>query len=751
MPDAAISRLVHIISHAAQASDFQHQAHLVVEGISQTLSVDVCSLYQLDHQQNLQLLASQGLKNIHPVSIPKGKGLVGQVVDTIQIVNIIDPEQQPDYFYIPNTDEDRFKSFCGIPLIQQACVVGVLVVQRKQPIVISVEDEAILLTLAAHLALLLNNLPAPLGEIQQKIIKGVSGAKGVAIGHALLCQSETLASVNIQHSQDSNKEQLAWKALQQDALNELLQESEQVKASIGESLALVLEAYQQLLLDPLFISQVDSYISTGDTLPWALKQAVNYFADMFLAMDDPYLQARHEDIFHLGDKLYQIWNRTQAQHIESAESKAVDIERPFILCGDTISVSDIASLPAEKLKGIVCSGGAALSHVAVFANALGIPAVMGVGELSIQNHDKLIVDGDRGEVHLNPADSLIKEYRVLIKGWQIFKRETKQACHLPAITQDGHRVIVMANSGLQADILPGLNHGAEGIGLYRTELPFMVRSNLPTEDEQISIYRQVIEAYGDKPVCFRLLDIGGDKPLSYLPFIREENPALGLRGIRFLLGNELILKTQIRAILHASLDANNAQLLLPMITTTQELDRLIYLLDSEVQGLNQLGVNAQRPPLGVMVEVPSIISMLPLWKSRIDFVSIGSNDLSQYLLAIDRNNPQVALYYDPLHPGVLYELSRIVKTATEYGLPLSVCGEMASDPVAALFLLGMGVRRISISAAHIPTIKWLIQQVNTKDTKQLITTALAMENASDIRKLGEQMLANFSKETNYLS
>ena len=748
MPDKAISRLVHIINHAALASNFHHQAQMIVEGISQALVVDVCSLYQLNQQQDLQLLASQGLKNSHPVSIPKGKGLVGQVVDTVQVINIINPEQQPDYFYIPDTDEARFKSFCGIPLVQQACVVGVLVVQRKQPVVISVEDEAILLTLAAHLALLLNNLPVSSGDIHHRLIKGVSGAKGLAIGHAFLCQSETLEAVNVQHSQDVNEELQAWKILQKNTLNELHQEREQVEKSIGESLASVLDAYKQLLLDPLFISQVDNHIAAGSTLPWALKQAVNYFADVFLAMDDPYLRARHEDIFHLGDKLYQVWNRTQGQHIKPAEHKPVDIERPFVLCGDTISVSDIASLPAEKLKGIVCSGGAALSHVAVFANALGIPAVMGVGELVIQNNDKLIVDGDRGEVYLNPADSLIKEYRDLIKGRQLFKRETEQTCHLPAVTQDGHRVIVMANSGLQADILPGLNNGAEGIGLYRTELPFMVRTNLPTEDEQVSIYRQVIEAYGDKPVCFRLLDIGGDKPLPYLPSLREENPALGLRGIRFLLGNELILKTQIRAILRASLDTNHTQLLLPMITATQELDRLIYLLDSEVQGLNQLGINAHRPPLGVMVEVPGIISMLPLWKSRIDFISIGSNDLSQYLLAIDRNNPQVALYYDPLHPGVLHELSRIVKTAAQCGLPLSVCGEMASDSVAALFLLGMGIRRISISAAHIPTIKWLIQQVNTKDTEQLITKAFAMDNAKDIRKLGEQMLTTFSKETN---
>ena len=450
---------------------------------------------------------------------------------------------------------------------------------------------------------------------------------------------------------------------------------------------------------------------------------------------------------HLGDKLYQVWRRAQPRQEPKAGTGQQDARTPFVLCGDSIAVSDIANLPARQLMGIVCWGGAALSHVAVFANALGIPAVMGVGDLPVDDGDLIIVDGDHGEVHVKPPGSVVREYRALIDERQAADRRADDLCHLPVHTVDGQAVTVMANTGLQADIQPGLDNGADGIGLYRTELPFMVNPHLPSEDEQVRIYRHVIEAYGDKPVCFRLLDIGGDKPLSYLPPVTEPNPALGLRGIRFLLDNELILKTQLRAILRASLGVGNVQLLVPMVTTTAEVLTVSRLLDKEVERLVAEGQPVRRPAFGVMVEVPGVVALLPLWRQRIDFISIGSNDLSQYLLAVDRNNPMVARTYDALHPGVLHEIHRIVTTAAQCHLPVSLCGELASDPVAVLLLLGMGVRRFSMSAARIPTIKWLVQQVATDELEQFLCQALALDEAAAIRKVGEQFLAMVSKRS----
>ncbi|HAD09834.1 MAG TPA: hypothetical protein DCF62_10150 [Porticoccaceae bacterium] len=743
----AISRLIRIINEAASAPDFATQAQRIVDGISQSLAVDVCSLYRQDQAGDLVLVASHGLSSAHPIKIPGGKGLVGRVISTGEVINIINPEQEPEYFYVPDSDEFLFHSFCGVPLIQHARAIGVLVAQRKQARLISADDEAVLISLASHLALVFSNLPVPRGAAQQFVFKGVSGARGLAIGRATLRQSETLVAVHPQTSHDLEADKVAWAALRADTLSELAKEREVLRQNLGESMAAVLDAYQQFLLDPSFVSQVETHLAEGSALPWAIKQAVTHFSDLFLAIEDPYLQARHEDIVHLGDKLYQVWRRHQDQHEQKPAGEQPDVQTPFVLCGDSIAVSDIANLPTKQLMGIVCWGGAALSHVAVFANALGIPAVMGVGDLAVEDGDMLIVDGDQGEVYLKPPRSVLREYRTLIDERQAADRLADDLCHLPAHTTNGQMITVMANSGLQADIQPGLNNGADGIGLYRTELPFMVNSHLPSEDEQVRIYRQVIEAYDGKPVCFRLLDIGGDKPLSYLPVMNEPNPALGLRGIRFLLDNEQILKTQLRAILRAAQGAANVQLLVPMVTNTAELLIVSRLLDEEVERLAGEGEPARRPDFGVMVEVPGVVALLPLWRQHIDFISIGSNDLSQYLLAVDRNNPRVARTYDALHPGVLHEIHRIVTTAAQCRLPLSLCGELASNPLAVLLLLGMGVRRFSMSAARIPSIKWLVQRVATDELEQLLNQALALDDAGAIRQLGEQFLTRISGDS----
>jgi phosphotransferase system enzyme I (PtsI)/phosphotransferase system enzyme I (PtsP) len=310
----------------------------------------------------------------------------------------------------------------------------------------------------------------------------------------------------------------------------------------------------------------------------------------------------------------------------------------------------------------------------------------------------------------------------------------------PGTTRDGVHVELLANSGLQADIMPGVRSGADGIGLYRTEIPFMIRQNLPSEDDQVGIYRQVIEAYKDKPVYIRTLDAGADKPLPYLPKVNEENPALGLRGLRFTLDNIQILITQFRAIMRAAAGANSVRLMLPMISSTAELNQSISLLDEAYEQLLEENQQVCRPSLGIMVEVPGVISMLPYWCDKLDFISIGSNDLSQYLLAVDRNNSLVARYYDSLHPAVIHELLRIVTYAKQCRLPVSICGEMGSDPLAVMLLLGMGVRKLSMSSAKLPRIKWLIRSLEIADTEKFLRAALELDNAQSIRELGRETM-----------
>ena len=489
-----------------------------------------------------------------------------------------------------------------------------------------------------------------------------------------------------------------------------------------------------LLADPAFLGHVEKGIIAGNWLPGALRQAIQHFAELFRTMDDPYLKARHEDIHHIGNKLYNAWRGIRAE--------TVPPDRPVILVGAQVSVSEIAAVPAGMLAGIVCLEGSSLSHTAVLANALGIPAIMGTGSIrNLANDCLMIVDGNSAQVMLNPGAALLAEYRKLEDDQRFLMQQLEQIRELPAVTTDGADITLYTNTGLLADISPGLRNGAQGVGLYRTEIPFMIRNSFPSEEEQVAVYSQVLSAYRGKPVHMRTLDIGGDKQLPYFPVENEENPALGWRGIRFTLDNSQLLMTQVRAMIRAAQGIDNLRILLPMVSSTGELDDFRELLGDAVGQLLAEGYAVRRPALGVMIEVPAAISQIPFWANKIDFISIGSNDLSQYLLALDRNNPRVAARYDHVHPAVLLEIGRILQLAAEHQIPVSLCGEMASDPVAVVLLLGLGLRTLSMSATKIPRIKWLIRSLSIETAERLSQEARACRYPADIRARVEAALA----------
>jgi phosphotransferase system enzyme I (PtsI)/phosphotransferase system enzyme I (PtsP) len=736
MIENTIQLLTGILQGAAFASSPKEQVQMIVDAISDAIAIDVCSLYRQNSDGDMVLLASHGLLTSHPVVIPANRGLVGRVVKLRHSINMIDPEQHPAYFYVSRSKEEQFHSFCGVPLVYHGEIIGVLVVQSRRPELLAADQENLLITLAAHLALLVAALPEHAASVamHNDHHKGIRGAPGIAIGTIKVLDNPQLTSVLDTACDDVDKELSEWQALKISVTNELKEERNIIEKAAGDGLAGVLDAYQMLLEDFSFGDRIEKEIRAGKSLPWTLKQTVKYFSDQFLAMSDSYLRARHEDIDQLGEKLYQAW---LSRHETPAEDS---YDGATVLVGHQVSVSDIASLPTEHLAAIVCFGGAALSHIAVFANALGIPAVMSVGKLAVRNGDQLIVDGDNGEIILKPSDAVLHEYTVIATTRQEFDRVLIENSDQPGTTRDGVHVELLANSGLQADIMPGVRSGADGIGLYRTEIPFMIRQNLPSEDDQVGIYRQVIEAYKDKPVYIRTLDAGADKPLPYLPKVNEENPALGLRGLRFTLDNIQILITQFRAIMRAAAGANSVRLMLPMISSTAELNQSISLLDEAYEQLLEENQQVCRPSLGIMVEVPGVISMLPYWCDKLDFISIGSNDLSQYLLAVDRNNSLVARYYDSLHPAVIHELLRIVTYAKQCRLPVSICGEMGSDPLAVMLLLGMGVRKLSMSSAKLPRIKWLIRSLEIADTEKFLRAALELDNAQSIRELGRETM-----------
>ncbi|WP_164880782.1 phosphoenolpyruvate--protein phosphotransferase [Aestuariirhabdus litorea] len=738
-----ILELARIAQAVSGSEDPKQQAVTIVELISDSMAVDVCSLYMADEGGDMLLLASHGLSAsaVGRARLPKGKGLVGLVASSRHSINTDNAQQHPAYLYLAETHEERFESFCGVPLVRKGRVVGVLVVQGRQSRKISQEEEAFLVTLASQLSLLLDGVSLSIEQPGDRVDapginlrqSGIKGASGIGIGGVWLCRGAELYGVSDCGCDDIDQTVAQWHQLLLQVRTEISEQQRDLTPQLSGSISAIFDAYQLLLADKALIDSVEQLIRQGHDLPSSLKRSIQKLSELFLSMDDPYLRARHEDIHHLGNKLYGAW-------LGESQQRA-PIEGPVVLVGAQVGIAEIALVPPEQLMGVICYEGSSLSHTAVVAKAMGVPAVLGVGSLrGISGGETIIVDGNQGQVILHPSPSLIAEYRKLVDEDKGLLAQLADLSDQPAITLDGVVVRLLTNAGLQADIEPGLRHGAEGVGLYRTEIPFMVHSSFPSEEEQVSIYQKVIRAYQGKPVTMRTLDIGGDKQLPYFPISNEENPALGWRGIRFCLDNVQLLMTQVRAMLRAAEGHGNLRILLPMISCTEELESFIELLDDACRQLKAEGYEVVRPRLGVMVEIPATISQLERWASRIDFVSIGSNDLSQYLLALDRNNARVSQRYDSLHPSVLAEISRVVEIAGRCKLSLSLCGEMASDPSAVLLLLGMGVRTLSLSAPRLPRIKWLLRSLKEAEARALWQEVAKLDSATAIRGRVERFL-----------
>jgi phosphotransferase system enzyme I (PtsP) len=378
----------------------------------------------------------------------------------------------------------------------------------------------------------------------------------------------------------------------------------------------------------------------------------------------------------------------------------------------------------------------ALSHTAIMARALGVPAVMGVGDLPLAHLEgaSIVVDGYQGRIFIEPTPTIRKEYERLIHQEEQLTAALEELRDLPAKTPDGVRVPLYVNTGLLSDLVSACGCGAEGIGLHRTEFPFMIRESFPGEDEQYQIYRQILETFAPKPVTLRTLDVGGDKALPYFS-IQEDNPYLGWRGIRVTLDHPEIFLTQVRAMLRANAGLGNLQVLFPMISHVAELDEAMTLLERAYQGLAAEGLLAARARVGAMIEVPSAVYLTGVLAARVDFLSIGTNDLTQYLLAVDRNNARVANLYDSLHPAVIDAVYHIVQRAHQRGKPVSVCGEMAGNPGAALLLLGMGIDGLSMSAASLPRVKWAIRSTSQRQARELLERVLALEDEGAVHVL----------------
>lgn len=445
-------------------------------------------------------------------------------------------------------------------------------------------------------------------------------------------------------------------------------------------------------------------------------------------MEEPYLRARAEDIRDIGRRVLiplQAEVKASRQYPERC-----------ILVGEAVGITEIVAVPGDRLAGVVSQRGSALSHAAVLTRALGIPAVVGLAALPIGRVDgrEAVVDGDQGRVYLQPSPAVAAAYQLRVREAEALAARLGALRDEPAETPDGVRVPLQVNIGLIAELAPALASGAEGIGLFRTEFAFLARETFPAEDEQYLLYRTVLESFAPKPVTLRTLDVGGDKSLPYFPMV-EDNPFLGCRGIRFTLDHPEIFLIQLRAMLRANAGLHNLQVLFPMIGRVDEMDEALGLLTRAYRELVAEGQAVAKPRVGAMIEVPSAVYLAGALAKRVDFLSVGTNDLTQYLLAVDRNNAAVATPDDSLHPAVLYAVRHVIEEAHHQGKPVGVCGELAGDPAGALLLLGMGADALSMNSTRLTGVKWTVRHFTVQQARALLDEALALEDGFAIHRL----------------
>lgn len=732
--------LQRIIQEVHTATNLEEALNISVRRIKEHMAVDACSVLIADGSNgHYVLLATDGLhpESVGRVCLASNEGLVGLVAERQEPISVENAAEHPRYRYFPETGEERFHAFLGVPIIHFRRVVGVLVVHHRDKRRFNKDEEALLVTIAAQIAGTISDGSTGGGISrlmsgrlsQSSFIQGIPAAPGIAVGTiALASPFANLNSVPDRAITDVLAEEANFRSAVAAVQAELRANGERMAALLPEDVRSIFDVYVLLLGNDQLINDTVKRIRDGNWAPASLRDTIAEHARVFEQMEDVYLQARAEDLRGIGHRILT--------YLQSSTQEPREYAQQCILVGEEISVAQLVEVPLERLAGIVCTRGSALSHTAILARALNLPVVMGVGDLPIGRLEgvTIAVDGYMGQVLFRPAPSILEAFQRFVFSEVELAAELDTLLPLPAETVDGIKVALLANSGLPCDIRPSLERGAEGIGLYRTEFTFMVYESFPSENDQYQIYRQVLDSFAPRPVNMRTLDIGGDKSLPYFPVI-EDNALLGWRGIRVSLDHPEIFLTQLRAMLRANTGLANLRILFPMVSSAREVDQAKELLERANCSLLEEGHSVSMPMLGVLIEVPAAVYQIPALAQRVDFFSIGTNDLTQYLLAANRSNARVATLCDSLHPAVIRAIYQAVQAAHQYNKPAAVCGEMAGDPAGVILLLGMGITTLSMAAPSLPRVKWVIRSFSFRRARQLLERALEQEEATQVRRM----------------
>ena len=719
-PRVLLRRLREVMAEPVSA---QERLDKIVVLIAANMVAEVCSVYVLRVDGTLELYASEGLKPeaVHQTVLRQDEGLVGLVASEANPINLSEAQTHPAFSFRPETGEEIYLSFLGVPVLRAGNTLGVLTVQNRARRTYSEEEEEALQTTAMVLAemiasgeLLSIAKPGAEPAIKPRLhLTGQPLAEGIALGHVVLHEPRVTVKNVIADDVPSELKRLdeSIAALRAD-LDLMLERRDVADGEHRE----VLDAYRGFANDQGWLHRLREAVSTGLTAEAGVERVQSDTRARMLRVTDPYLRERLHDLDDLGNRLMrQLMGQDHAPPREQLPDNAVLVAR-------SMGPAALLDYDRRKLRGLILEEGGPTSHVAIVARALGIAAVGEVENISglVDSGDAVIVDGSTGDVHIRPAADIEQAYGERVKLRARRQAQYRALRDKPSVTKDGQPIALMINAGLLVD-LPHLNEtGAAGIGLFRTELQFMIATEMPRISEQLSLYRSVLDAAGDKPVTFRTLDIGGDKVLPYMRAEQEENPALGWRAIRLGLDRPGLMRSQIRALLQAAA-GRDLKIMFPMIATCKEFDAAKEMIERELTSLRRRRHKLpDRVEVGAMVEVPSLLFQLDTLIPRVDFLSVGSNDLVQFMFAADRGNRRVAERFDPLSVSILRPLMMILDKARAGGKPISLCGELASKPIGALALIALGFRAMSLTPSALGAVKAMLLDLDAAKAEAVL-------------------------------
>jgi phosphotransferase system enzyme I (PtsP) len=740
----------------------------IVSSIAAGLEVEVCSLYLFDAaRERLVLRATVGLEeeSVGKVSMRIDEGLVGMVIESGQPVAVADAMSHPRYKYFPVTGEERYHTFLGVPVQSgRQRPLGVLAVQTLRRRKFSANEVRLLKAAANQLVQVLSHFrlretlatkEKERDEYRRRMIEATRQLKGYekvggrtrlatpvkvrrprlvglaaapGFGHGVTHVVGTFLST-IDRDLRASDLRVELKRFQ-DAIRRATAELEALKARMAplmpEHDLRIFDGHRLILEDEEFLKRVEQTIERGYAAESALFRVIDELTSQMLSVADAYLRDRANDFRDVGHRVLR--------HLHQEGDKSI-FDRPTVLVADELTLSQLTLVSHENLVGIALQSGGATSHAAILARAFEIPTVVGIEGLmeSVSEGDDMVVDGHSGVVYINPSVEVEREYEQQGKRYEAFRRELMTDHNEPTTSQDGYRVQVLANVALLPDLHLALRYGAEGVGLLRSEFSFLTYEDFPDENQQVALYKKVLETAGGKPVTIRTLDLGADKSPPYMRVPREDNPFLGWRSIRISLEMPAIFKVQLRAIMRAAV-RHHVRILFPMISSIDELRHARDLLNESQNELVKEGLEHNpQVSVGIMVEVPSAVWLAPRLAQEVDFFSIGTNDLIQYLLAADRNNPKVAHLYEALHPAVIEAIADVISVGRAANKEVCLCGEMASDPLCTLLLVGLGLNQLSLSPLFIPVVRKLIRATTFETARTIAHDTLEMLSSQEIK------------------